>query len=74
MAAPTVNTVDLFSYFDTLSVKHLQRMKIFLEQLIKDKTPDDCMAISELDIHDFISYRDGFVTYDECTSMSGSKH
>ena len=69
MAAPTVNTVDLFSYFDTLSVKHLQRMKIFLEQLIKDKTPDDCMAISELDIHDFISYRDGFVTNDECTSM-----
>ena len=69
MAIPTVKTVDLFAYLDTLSLKHIQRMKTFLEQLIKNKTSDDCSAISELDIKDFISYHKDFVSGNESTSF-----
>ena len=75
MASPTVNPINLYAYFETLSVKHLQRTKTFLEELIKNKTTEDCNAISELDINDFISYHKNFINDTECeTILNNFRH
>ncbi len=67
-----MDSFKLYSYFDTCSVKDLQRTKQHLEQLIKEKLPDERTFVGNLNVNDFVDYQSSFVTEAECNAITKS--
>ena len=61
MCSDVMNMVDLFKCVDNLPIKRLQKLRDHIQQLIKDKTPADRAAASQLNVDDFVSYHQNFV-------------
>ena len=57
-----MDNIKLYSYFESCSVKELQRSKHHLEQLIKEKLPDERSVVSNLNVNDFVDYQRNFVS------------
>ena len=67
--ASTVNILNLYSDIENLSVKQLHRTRLFIDQLIKDRTPEDKLFISNLDANDYVSYEPEFINNQEHDSL-----
>ena len=62
MSTVISNIVDLFSFLEELPVKRLQYINTHIEKIIKDKTPADRLAVCNLNVNDYVSYDNDFVS------------
>ena len=65
-----MDSIKLYSYFDNCSVKELQRTKQHLEQLIREKMPDERRFVSNLNVNDFVDYQSSFISQAECDAIT----
>ncbi len=67
-----MDSLKLYSYLESCSVKELQRTKQHLEQLIKEKLPAERTLVSNLNADDFVDYRDSFISEAENNAITKS--
>ena len=67
-----MDSLKLYTYFDNCSVKELQRTKLHLEKLIKEKMPDERIFIDNLNVDDFVEYRSSFISEAESDAITKS--
>ena len=65
-----MDNIKLYSYFERCSVKELQRTKQLLDQLIKDKTPGERIFVSNLNVDDYVDYKQDFISEAENIALN----